>query len=26
VLPPLTDLKPAEFEQLAALIKTMGPQ
>jgi len=26
VRPPLTDLKPAEFEQLAALIKTMGPQ
>ena len=23
---PLTDLKPAEVEQLAALIKTLGPQ
>ncbi len=26
VRPPLTDLKPAEVEQLAALIKTLGPQ
>ncbi len=26
VRPPLTDLKPAEMEQLAALIKTLGPQ
>ncbi len=26
VRPPLTDLKPAEMEQLAALIQTLGPQ
>lgn len=26
VRPPLTDLKPGEVEQLAALIKTLGPQ
>jgi len=26
VRPPLTDLKPSEVEQLAALIKTLGPQ
>jgi 5-dehydro-4-deoxyglucarate dehydratase len=26
VRPPLTDLKPAEFEQLAALIAKLGPQ
>ncbi|MDB5844815.1 MAG: 5-dehydro-4-deoxyglucarate dehydratase, partial [Polaromonas sp.] len=26
VRPPLTDLKPAEMEELAALIKTLGPQ
>lgn len=26
VRPPLTDLKPAEVEQLAALIKALGPQ
>jgi len=26
VRPPLTDLKPDEMEQLAALIKTLGPQ
>jgi 5-dehydro-4-deoxyglucarate dehydratase len=26
VRPPLTDLKPAEVEQLAALIKSLGPQ
>jgi 5-dehydro-4-deoxyglucarate dehydratase len=26
VRPPLSDLKPAEFEELAALIKRMGPQ
>jgi len=24
--PPLTDLKPAGVEQLAALIRTLGPQ
>ena len=26
VRPPLTDLKPAEMEQLEALIGTLGPQ
>jgi 5-dehydro-4-deoxyglucarate dehydratase len=26
VRPPLSDLKPAEVEQLAALIRTLGPQ
>jgi 5-dehydro-4-deoxyglucarate dehydratase len=26
VRPPLTDLKPAEVEQLAALIRRLGPQ
>ena len=26
VRPPLTDLKPAEFEQLASLIQALGPQ
>lgn len=26
VRPPLSDLKPAEFEELAALIRTLGPQ
>ena len=26
VRPPLSDLKPAELEQLAALIHTLGPQ
>ena len=26
VRPPLTDLKPNEMEELAALIKTLGPQ